>query len=280
MLLVAGLCLVWIPGLLSLIEVWSEVEYASHGFMVPFVAAWAATAHRVRLSELAPRPISGGIYWLALTLVAYLITIVIGNATLIGVVLVATVVVCVLALRGLEWVRTLTFSLAFLAFMVPLPADWVTPLIVRLQMLVSGVAVWILQAVNVPIFREGNILELPGGTSLFVAEACSGITSLITLLPIGVFIAYFTESSPWRRSVLVFAVVPIALFGNLARVLLTVEVAIHWSVEQATHGPLHEWAGIGTYVLGCLALLGVGALMRRMLPEPNHGADERAPDAT
>jgi exosortase len=138
---------------------------------------------------------------------------------------------------------------------------------VKLQLLVSSVGVEFLQQGGIAIFREGNVLTLPGGRSLFVAEACSGITSLITLLPIGVFIAYFTESISWRRLVLVGAVVPIALAGNLLRVILTVLFSIHVSVEFATRGPLHEWAGVATYVIGCACLLGVGALMRRFLPE-------------
>jgi exosortase len=265
--LVAAMGVVWIPGLLALAEVWNEVEYASHGFLVPFVALWAATAHRQRLAELAPRPVRGGLYWIGLSLVAYLIALIVGSATLIGLVLVIGVGVVVIGLRGIEWMRTLTFPLAYLLFMVPLPSSWVTPLIVRLQMLVSGLAVWILQAVGVPIYRSGNVLELPGGATLFVAEACSGITSLITLIPIGVFIAYFTESRLLRRLILVAAVVPIALVGNLLRVILTVEVAVWGDVEMAIEGPLHEWAGVATYVLGCLCLLAVGALMRRLWPE-------------
>ena len=147
--------------------------------------------------------------------------------------------------------------------MVPIPVGWVTPLIVELQLLVSTVGVRLLQAMGIAIFREGNVLTLPGDVSLFVAEACSGITSLITLIPIGVFIAYFTDSVPWRRVVLVLAVIPIALAGNLLRVILTVLLAIEVSVDFATTGPLHEWAGVATYVLGCLALLAVGSLLRR-----------------
>jgi exosortase/archaeosortase family protein len=67
----------------------------------------------------------------------------------------------------------------------------------------------------------------------------------------------------------VLAVLPIALAGNLARVVLTVLLAIRVDVEYATKGPLHEWAGIATYVVGCLCLLGLGAAMRRIWPEPD-----------
>jgi exosortase len=265
--LIATLIVIWVPGILQLAEVWNSLEYASHGFLVPFVALWAATAHRVELARLEPRPMPGGLVLMGLVACGYLAALLFRDSTLLGLVAVATVVATVLALRGVAWVSTLRFSLGYLLFMVPLPVAWVTPVIVKLQLLVSSIGVVFLQRGGVAIFREGNVLTLPGGQSLFVAEACSGITSLITLLPIGVFIAYFTETILWRRLVLVGAVIPIALAGNLLRVILTVVLSIRVSVDFATQGPLHEWAGVATYVIGCACLLGVGALMRRFLPE-------------
>jgi len=269
--LIATLIIVWVPGILQLAEVWSSLEYASHGFLVPFVALWTATAHREELARLEPRPLAGGLLLMGGVAGCYLAALVLRDPTLLGLVAVSTVVVSVLALRGVAWVSTLRFSLGYLLFMVPLPVAWVTPVIVKLQLLVSSVGVEILQRAGVSIFREGNVLTLPGDQSLFVAEACSGITSLITLLPIGVFIAYFTEAVLWRRLVLVAAVIPIALAGNLLRVIVTVLVSTHVSVEFATQGPLHEWAGVATYVIGCVCLLGVGVLMRRFFPEYEPG---------
>ena len=260
--IVAGLALVWLPGMLALAEVYRTVEYASHGFLVPLVALWAATAHRDTLSRLEPVAPRAGRLLLVLLAPLAVVALLFRDPTLTGALWVSTVVAGVYALRGAAWVRTLEFPLGYLLFMIPLPAAWVTPLIVQLQMLVSNVAVRGLQAAGVAIYRDGNVLTLPGDRSLFVAEACSGITSLITLLPIGVFVAYFSESVPWRRYAIVAAVVPIALAGNLLRVVLTVWLAIEVDVEFATTGPLHEWAGVATYGIGCLCLLAFGGLLR------------------
>jgi exosortase len=264
--LIAMLIAIWVPGILRLADVWNTVEYATHGFLVPLVALWTATAHREELASLETKSMRGGGGLLAVVVALYLVALVLRNPSVLGLVAVATVVVTVLALRGVSWVSTLRFSLAYLLFMVPLPPGWVTPVIVKLQILVSSVGVEILQQVGVTVFREGNVLTLPGDVSLFVAEACSGITSLITLLPIGVFIAYFTESILWRRLVLVSAVIPIALAGNLLRVILTVILSTEVSVEFATTGPLHEWAGVTTYLISCLCLIAIGGLMRGFLP--------------
>lgn len=214
-MLVGVLALIWVPGLLALSEVVSTVEYASHGYLVPLVALWAATAHRERLAELPSEPLPGGLLILGGVGVGYVAGLLFGQATILGLLAVATVVACVLALRGPGWVKAPRFPLAYLLFMVPLPISWATPVIVKLQVLVSTIGVRILRGGGVAVFREGNVLTLPGDESLFVAEACSGITFLITLISIGVFIAYFTE-----------------------------------------------------FVLCCLCLLGIGAALRRSIPEP------------
>ena len=71
--------------------------------------------------------------------------------------------------------KVLRFPLSYLVFMIPLPIGWVTPVIVKLQLWVSSAAVVLLQKWGISIFREGNVLTLPGDVSLFVAEACSGV---------------------------------------------------------------------------------------------------------
>jgi len=263
-LIVVTLALVaWMPGLVILAEAWGASDFATHGFLVPLVALWSATAHRDSLATVPVHPTAWGRIALAICAIGYLAALVVRQASLLGVMFVAMVVALVLALRGPRWVSCLRFPLAYLVFMIPLPPAWVTPLIVELQLMVSTAAVRLLQAFGIPIFREGNVLTLPGDVSLFVAEACSGITSLITLIPVGIFIAYFTASDLRRRLVIVLAVLPIALAGNLLRVIVTVLLAIRVDAEFATKGPVHEWAGVATYVVGCLCLLGVGAWLRR-----------------
>ena len=126
--LIATLIVIWIPGILQLAEVWSSLEYASHGFLVPFVALWAATAHRVELGRLESRPMAGGLFIMGLVVCCYLAALLFRDSTLLGLVAVATVVATVLALRGVAWVSTLRFSLGYLLFMVPLPDAWISVL--------------------------------------------------------------------------------------------------------------------------------------------------------
>ena len=73
--LIATLLAVWVPGVLQLAEVWRTVEYASHGFLVPFVALWAATAHRVELAEIETKPIRGGLLLVGGVAILYLVAL-------------------------------------------------------------------------------------------------------------------------------------------------------------------------------------------------------------
>jgi exosortase len=110
----------------------------------------------------------------------------------------------------------------------------------------------------VPALREGNVIVVPEG-SLFVAEACSGITSIVTLLPVAALLVFLTPGRRRHALVLLAAVVPVAMFWNLARVVATVVATRSFGVVRATTGSLHEAAGMLTFVLGCLTLLVVSA---------------------
>lgn len=261
-LVVGLLAIVFTPALLALAEVWRSVPYYSHGFLIPLVsyAAFRPIAGRLGAVGRDPRGYLVGLAALG----AYLFGLGAGSTTLQGLGLVAAVAGVVVGFWGAAGLRRLAFPVGFLLFMVPLPPELLTPLILKLQLVVSAVSVEFLHTLGYPVLREGNVLVLPGGQSLFVAEACSGITSIVTLTPLGVTLAYFTESTWGRRLVIVAAVIPLAVLGNLVRVIVTVLAAHAYGVERVTQSTLHDLAGLLTFALMCLALVAVGALQRRL----------------
>ncbi len=262
--LLAGLmALAFVPAGIALVGVWSSVDYYSHGFLVPLVAYWAATRGRSRFALAAERD-RRGIALAAFAACVYAVGLGSDSVSLQGLSLVALAAACTLYLGGVAGLRVLAFPLVFLVFMVPLPADWLTPAIVGLQLMVSSAAVELMSWFGSGVVRYGNVIELPAGDSLFVAEACSGITSLVTLTPLAVMLAYFTEPTLRRQVAMVIAVVPVAMLGNLLRVATTVAYAERYGAERATGNWLHESAGLITFGLACLGLIGLGALMRQL----------------
>jgi len=267
-ILLAGLLvLAFLPALQAMSQVWRSLDYYSHGFLVPLVSLWSLLRTRPRRRRLPIAPSRAGLLLLGAALLVYAVGLATSIVSLQGLGFVAAVAGAVWLRRGLAWLRALAFPVGFLLFMVPLPESWLAPTITGLRLLVSQAAVAVLQALGHPLARDGNVLLLPSGESLFVADACSGVTSLVTLTPLAVLVAHFTDRSTLRRILLVLSVVPIALAGNLLRVVGTVLAAERLGADVASTGPLHEMTGIFTYVLGCIVLLGVGSLLRRVLPD-------------
>jgi exosortase len=257
------LVLAFAPGVLAMSDVWRAVDYQSHGFLVPVVSIWLALRQRYALRRLPVEPAGWGLAVLALSFAAYFTGIIGGSVALQGVSLVAAIAGAVLFARGTAWLRRLALPIAFLLFMVPVPPAWISPVIIQLQLFVSDVSLRILHALGVLASREGNVLLLPSGESLFVAEACSGVTSIVTLAPLGVLLAALTLRGTAARILLVVAVVPLAMAGNLVRVLATVFAALRIGAQAATEGPPHEMLGVLTYLVAVGLLLALGALLRR-----------------
>lgn len=265
--LVLALGIAFLPALRVLAGEWMVREELSHGPLVPLVSLWAVLRDRRRLARVPVRPDARGAGLLAAGLVIYAIGAGAGLPWAQGLAGIVSVAGAIVWQRGLAWLRALRFPVAFLFFAVPLPADWLAPVVVRLRLLVTASAVRVLHAFAWPIAREGNVLLLPDGSELFVADACSGVTSLLTLTPLAVLLAAFTLRTASRRILLVTSVVPIALAANLVRVLATVAATRRFGLEAATAADAHAAVGLLASLAGCAVLVGVAAALRRTWPE-------------
>jgi len=185
-----------------------------------------------------------------------------GAASGQGLALVAALAGAVWWREGRRRVRALIFPIAFLLFMVPIPPDWFTPLAVQLLLFVSWASEGVLGVLGVEVLRQGNVIVLESGASLMVAEACSGLTAILTLLPIAVLVAYLSPLSSARRVTLVALALPIAMGANLLRVVFTVLAAQIWDAGTITADPWHTLAGLLIYAIACLGLLAAARGLR------------------
>jgi exosortase len=255
------------PALASLAREWEATSYQSHGFLVPLVSAWIAWGTRARWQRIPARPDARGWPLLGVGLLAYAAGVLVGSPSLQGVALVATIAGAIASFGGWPRLRALAFPVAYLLFMVPIPPEWMAPLMVQLLVWVSSSATAILAALGDPITRQGNVLILAGGERLFVAEACSGLTSLIALAPVAVLLAYVSPISRRRRLWLVALVVPVAMGANLARVVLTVLATRLWSVETVTGPPWHDVTGLAVYSFACVVMVALARALRQRAPD-------------
>lgn len=166
----------------------------------------------------------------------------------------------VLLLAGKQVFEILLFPMAFLFLMVPLPQSLVNIIAFPLQLIAAGWAVDSLQAFGIPSLLEGNIIHL-AHTQLFVAEACSGLRSLMALLTLGVvFAQFFRAGRLFQQVVLVVSTIPIAILVNAVRVSLTGILTHNFGPEAAT-GFIHDFQGIITFSMAFVMLLGEAQLL-------------------
>ncbi len=264
--LALAVLLAYAPALYGMTQASLAVEYGSHGPLVPLVSAWLAMRVPRRHWPVCAERDGRGLALILASALVYLAGLAADEPFLQGIAFVLSVAGCVLYTRGSKALSALWFPIAFLVFMAPLPATWVRPLIFQLQIWVSEASYYVLQSAGYTLLLEGNVLVLPGETRLGVEEACSGITSLLTLIPLGLLIAMLLGKSWKQRALLALTIMPAAMLGNLLRVLITVLIAQARSAEFATQESFHNTLGVLTYCVALGCLLGMAALLRRLLP--------------
>jgi exosortase len=160
-----------------------------------------------------------------------------------------------LCFGGAQLLRELRFALLVLLLAIPIPSIVFNEITFPLQLLASQLASALLPLFAVPVLREGNVIVLPA-MRLEVAEACSGIRSLMSLFTLAVFYGYFLEKAVWRRVMLVLASIPIAIAANAFRILGTGLCVQYWDPDKAM-GFFHEFSGWVMFLvsLGCLLIV-------------------------
>jgi exosortase len=259
------LIVVYFPILRAMVNHWRSIPDYSHGFLIVPLALYFAyerknklKAARIEGSWWGLVPLCIGLMLLAFGQLGALLTSLRSGFVL-------TLMGLVLLLLGREVFRILLFPLGFLLLMIPLPQSFVNVVAFPLQLIAAKWAVWSLQQLSIPVLLEGNIIHLPN-TQLFVAEACSGLRSLMALLTLGVVFAHFFQRGRTAQQlVLVMSTIPIAIFVNAVRVALTGLLA-HSLGQHAAGGFIHDFQGLITFSLAFFLLLAEARLLQRLFP--------------
>jgi len=241
--------------LTKLVTDWWRIPDFSHGFLVPIFAAYLVWAKRETLLETRIAPTWTGIAVVALGLAVLLLGVYGAELFLSRVSLLILLAGLVLCFGGWELLKELRFVLLVLLLAIPIPAIIFNQITFPLQILASKLASGLLPLFGVPVLREGNVIQLPS-MKLEVAEACSGIRSLVSLFTLSIFYGYFLEKSSWRRAVLALASIPIAIAANAVRILGTGLSVQYWDPDRA-FGFFHEFSGWVMFLvsLGCLFIV-------------------------
>ena len=237
----------------------------SHGFFVVPLALYFMWERRASLKAALLAPSLAGVFAVAFSLCVLLAGLLGAELFLTRISLIGVLAGTVLYVWGRHHLRILAFPLAFLLLMIPLPAIIFNQIAFPLQLLASRAGELVIGLAGIPVVREGNVLQLPSRT-LEVAEACSGIRSLVSLIMLAIVLGHFTERRISRRLLLALAAVPIAIIANAARVAGTGLMSELVS-PAASEGFLHTFSGWLLFVVAFIGLLAV----QRALSGPTAG---------
>jgi exosortase len=265
-LAILGALSLWIywRTLAHLVLQWWRDPNFSHGFLVPLFSAYIVWRKRDQIARIIPQPSWSGL----VILLAGIFLLLVGEmgaelflARTSLLLLIAGIIVLYL---GWTFFRAVLFPWAFLLLMIPIPTILFNKITFPLQLLASRLAAAVLPILGVPVLREGNIINL-SSIALEVAEACSGIRSLMSLLALAIMYGYLMDKRSWVRWTLAISAVPIAVLANAIRVIGTGLLVQYWDPEKA-EGYFHESWGWLTFVLSLVMLYLLHAAIRWRWP--------------
>ena len=241
---------------------WYRDPDYSHGFLVPFLSMFFLWKRWGDLTKLPVRPNPWGIGLLGFGLCMLMVGVIGAELYTQRVSLIVVLAGLVLLLFGTKYLGIVSFPIAFLIFMVPLPTIVVNSIAFPLQLFAAKTATFCLFSLGIPVLREGNLISLAEMT-LEVNEACSGLRSLLALLTLGTVYGYISQKELWKRWMLVLLSIPIAIIANAVRVSGTGILSHIWGVEVA-QGFYHSFEGWIVFLVAFILLFGCGSLLSRM----------------
>jgi exosortase len=249
--------------LADLARTWFHNPDYSHGFLVPIFAGYLLWRKREAIPMRSAASTWSALAVVAMALLVLLLGVYGASVFLARVSLVILFAGLALCFGGMRLLNELRFVLLVLLLAIPLPAIIFNQIAFPLQFLASKLASALLPLCGVPVLREGNIIEL-SAVKLEVAEACSGIRSLVALFTLAVFYGYFLEQSFTRRAILALASIPIAIAANAIRIFATGLCIQYWDPNKAL-GVFHEFSGWVMYLASFACLVVVHYFMRFLL---------------
>jgi exosortase len=255
----------FIPVYPSLVSTWLNHSDNSHGVLVPLVSAYFIWQKKEKLRLTKISNSNWGAIILTISMGLYLLSYAGAVAVISRSMIVFSLIGLIMFTLGEYSLKVLLFPLFFLFFMVPVPDSILGLVSLPLQLFATKVSTFFIQALSIPAYREGNMLYF-AQTQLEVAEACSGIRSLMSFGMLSFIFAHMMDKIWWKRILLVLSTIPLALFANIVRVTGT-GILAHFYGSRAALGFLHEFSGLAVFAFGFVLLLGEYLLLNKVSSE-------------
>ena len=256
-LVLLALIAIYAPTVAWLWERWTmSVWHNAHGMMIPFVVAYFVRDELQRHEGPAEAGSPWGFAWLIPAMLMHVFDGAMHTQLLSAASIVVAMPGLSLLVLGPSRTRAILFPLLFLVFMLPIPLGVTERVHLALRHLTAAGVEHLVPLVGVPLFRENLTLE-SGTARLFVADACSGFSTLYAAMTVACLTAYFCPVT-WRRAAVLLLAAPIAIAANILRVSLLV-LLVRWYGNGVLDTWMHEGSGILTFILALPIIFWIGS---------------------
>ncbi|GAB6059654.1 exosortase A [Desulfonatronum parangueonense] len=259
LLLIPILAVMYFDIISLMVFQWANDENYSHGFLVPLISGFFIYQRWDQLRTAPVDPSNVGLFVVFLGLCQ----LVLGwlGTELFNMRLSLVVILCgmTIYLFGIRVFKIMALPLLFLVLMIPIPYIVYDAAAFPLKLFVTNISVATLKMLGVVVWNEGNIIMFTN-TVLEVADACSGLRSIMSLLALAVAFAFLTQKSNTKRAIIIASAIPIAVATNAMRVIVTGFLAQYWGAQVA-QGFFHDFAGFAVFAVAMILLLALGGIL-------------------
>lgn len=251
---------------------WDAVDYTHAYFILP-VSLWLVWRTRKTLRDILEKPVTTNPFSIPLLILGLFLYIFgwkqdylfISTLSLVPLLYGLTG-----SLYGTKTTKILSFPILYLLLLIPPPLGILDNITLPMRHGISVATETTLKLFHYPITREGLLLSIKG-SEIFMGQPCSGFRSLITMFSLALVYIYITKGNLTKKSILLCSIVPLALFGNLIRVIATCLTSYYFG-EAVGQGFFHSFSGAVIFVIMILGLIGLEMLLDKRLK--GHEANE------
>ncbi|HEY6870872.1 MAG TPA: exosortase V [Novosphingobium sp.] len=270
--LMASLAALALPTIVTIAATWWSTPEGAQGPIVVGIALWLIGRRWPAVLARTRRPPSPRVLLLAAPILPVLLVARIGGIVEVeGMMLYLFLLVLLYSVVGGAALRQAWFGLFFLLFALPVPDSVIALATQPLRLMVSHAAVSLLTLAGYPVGSQGVLIFI-GQYELLVADACSGLNSLLSLTALALLYIYLRHRSEPRQALLLAALaVPMAIVANLVRVLVLVLLTYHCGAAIA-QSFLHELAGLLLFIAALGGIVAIDRVIQSLRPEPRHAS--------